>query len=452
MRALVYLRQSLDRTGLGAAVDRQREDCLKLCEERGWEVVGTFVDNDVSASSAKPRPSYTRMLEAVSRGEAEIVVAWHVDRLTRKITDLESLIELAQRTGLRIATVTGDLDLSTDAGRLVGRILASVARGEVERKGARQKRAQQQAAQQGRPAGGRRAFGYDSKGMTINEAEAKHVRAAFSEVLRGASLKGIARDWNERGLATTAGNPWRHDNVREVLKNPRYAGLRAYRGEVVGPAVWPALIDGETHAAAAALLSLPERRTTATTARKYLLPGLALCWKCGSDVATGHTRHGKRVYVCRAHKCISRKAGPVDELVQAVMVERLSRLDALDLLTTQDGPDLTAKRAQAQAIRDRLDDLATGLEEGILTLAAVRRSSDRLRAEIEAVETQINDGTHADVLTSIVTAADVRTAWVAADLQQKRAAVDALMVVTLLKPERGTREFDPESVRIEWRC
>ena len=49
--------------------------------------------------------------------------------------------------------MTGDLDLSTDAARLVGRILASVARGEVERKGARQKRAQQQAAQQGRPAG-----------------------------------------------------------------------------------------------------------------------------------------------------------------------------------------------------------------------------------------------------------------------------------------------------------
>src|SRR5690349_18353658 len=118
-RAFVYLRQSLDRTGSGAAVERQREDCLKLCAERGWEVAQVFVDNDVSASSRKPRPEYGRMLEAVEVGGAEVVVAWHVDRLTRRLTELEELIDLAQRTGLRIATVTGDVDLSTDAGRLV---------------------------------------------------------------------------------------------------------------------------------------------------------------------------------------------------------------------------------------------------------------------------------------------------------------------------------------------
>src|SRR3954449_11592874 len=105
MRAFVYTRQSLDCTGVGAAVDRQREDCRKLCGERGWDIVQEFTDNDVSASSSKPRPAYTRMLAAIEAGEAEVVVAWHVDRLTRKITDLEHLIEVAQRTGLRIATV-----------------------------------------------------------------------------------------------------------------------------------------------------------------------------------------------------------------------------------------------------------------------------------------------------------------------------------------------------------
>jgi site-specific DNA recombinase len=392
------------------------------------------------------------MLEAIEAGDADMLVAWHVDRLTRKLTDLEHLIEVAQSTGLRIATVTGDLDLSTDAGRLVGRILASVARGEVERKGARQKRAQQQAAQQGRPAGGRRAFGYSRDGTTVNEAEARYVREAFSEVLTGASLKSIAKQWNDAGLVTTAGNPWRHDNVRGVLRNPRYAGLRAYRGAVVGPATWKPLVDEETHAAALALLSLPERRTTTSTARKYLLPGLALCWKCGSDVATGHTRHGRRVYVCRAQKCISRKADPVDELVEAVMLERLSRPDAADLLTVHAGPDLAVKRGQVQAIRERLDDLATGLEEGVLTLTAVRRSSDRLRAEQTKIEAEINDSTHADVLTSLVAAPDVRKAWEAADLQQKRGAIEALMTITLLKPERGQRDFDPASVLIEWKA
>lgn len=503
MRAFIYLRQSLDRTGSGAAVERQREDCLKLCAERGWQVAHTFVDNDVSASSRKPRPEYRNMLESVEQGGAEVVVAWHIDRLTRRLTELEELIELAQRTGLRIATVTGDVDLSTDAGRLVGRILASVARGEVERKGARQKRAQQQAAEQGRPAGGRRPFGYASDGVTVNDPEARHVRQAYADVMHGASLKSIARRWNEAKALTTAGNEWSHSTVRNMLKNPRYAGLRTYRGEVVGPATWPALVDSDTFEAVRAILSVPERRTTLTTARKYLLPSLALCWKCGSDVATGHTRHGKRVYVCRANKCISRKAEPVDawiqggriervlrfdkqspadqsalarlredpsvsvvderetsrevsmrvvETLRGVVVERLSRPDAADLVSPSDSDELRTLAAKAAGIRERLDDLATGLEEGLLTLAAVRKSSERLRDELGRVEAAIASAARADSLGPLVAAHDVGAAWEGLDIAQRRQVVDALMTVTLLKPESGRRDFDPESVRIDWRA
>jgi site-specific DNA recombinase len=460
MRAFVYLRQSLDRSGSGAAVDRQREDCLKLCKERGWEVVRVYTDNDVSASSTRPRPDYTRMLEAVEHGEAEILVAWHVDRLTRKITDLEHLIELAQRTGLRIATVTGDLDLSTDAGRLVGRILASVARGEVERKGARQKRAQQQAAQQGRPAGGRRPFGYDSDGMTVRKVEADELRGAYRTLLEGGSLKGIARRWNDAGITTTMGNRWSHSTVRNTLKNPRYKGVRTYGGEEVGPAVWPALVDADTFDAARALLALPDRLTTTATARKYLLPGLARCW-CGSDVATGRTRRNKRTYNCRASKHLSRAADPIDALIaggvidgietRGIVVERLSRPDVLELLTEPTTPDLSVYRAQAQAIRDRLDDLATGLEEGVLTLAAVRRSSDRLRAQLAEVEAKTRTAVHADVLGPLVTAQDPEAVWRGYDLKQKREVIDALMTITLLAPKRGRQAFDPDTVDIKWK-
>lgn len=463
MRAFVYLRQSLDRTGAGAAVDRQREDCLKLCADRGWDPVQVFVDNDVSASSRKPRPAYTKMLAAIERGEADVVVAWHIDRLTRKLTDLEHLIDLTQNTGLHVVTINGDIDLSNDSGRLVGRILASVARGEVERKGARQKRAQQQAAEEGRPAGGRRAFGYESDGQTIRESEAAYLRAAYTDLVHGASLKSISRRWNDAGALTSAGNEWNHSTVRRTLKNPRYAGLRTYRGEVVGDATWPALIDRETFEAAQALIAMPGRRTTTNTARKYLLPSLALCWKCGSDVATGHTRHGKRVYVCRRNKCISRKADPVDALiaggdidgvhVRGLVVERLSRPDAADLLSDPSEDDsVRVARVQADAVRQRLEDLATGLEEGLLTLNAVRKSSERLHAELNALEATISAGVRVDVLRPLVGAADVETAWNGYDLAQRRQVIDALMVITLLRPERGVRAFDPESVQIEWKA
>jgi Resolvase, N terminal domain len=53
MRAAIYLRQSKDREGNELAVDRQREDLLKLCAARGWSTA-EYMDNDFSASVRMP--------------------------------------------------------------------------------------------------------------------------------------------------------------------------------------------------------------------------------------------------------------------------------------------------------------------------------------------------------------------------------------------------------------
>ncbi|MCV7259523.1 recombinase family protein [Mycobacterium shimoidei] len=72
-RAAVYLRISSDPTGQQQGVTRQREDCLKLCADRGWTPV-EFVDNDVSASSGKKRPAYERMLDDVREAPSDQTV------------------------------------------------------------------------------------------------------------------------------------------------------------------------------------------------------------------------------------------------------------------------------------------------------------------------------------------------------------------------------------------
>jgi DNA invertase Pin-like site-specific DNA recombinase len=128
--AAVYARQSKDRL---QGIKAQVADCSALCGLRGWNIRAVITDNDVSASKAKPRPGYTKLLGMIERGEIGAVVVSHVDRLLRKLTDLEHLIEMAEKHKVAVVTVSGDLDLSNDAGRTVGRILAVVARGEVER-------------------------------------------------------------------------------------------------------------------------------------------------------------------------------------------------------------------------------------------------------------------------------------------------------------------------------
>ncbi len=51
VRAVLYLRQSLDPSGAGAAVERQRIDCRALATGQGWTVIDEYVDNDTSATA-----------------------------------------------------------------------------------------------------------------------------------------------------------------------------------------------------------------------------------------------------------------------------------------------------------------------------------------------------------------------------------------------------------------
>src|SRR5262245_25765255 len=104
---------------------------MKLAEARGWRVVAEYIDNSVSATTGV-RPRWRKMLHDAERGSFEVIIAWALDRLTRSVKDMELLVDLAERTGVRVVTVNGDIDLTNDQGRLVGRILSAVARGEIE--------------------------------------------------------------------------------------------------------------------------------------------------------------------------------------------------------------------------------------------------------------------------------------------------------------------------------
>ena len=137
VRAGVYARISSDREGDNLAIGRQVDDCVELAARKGWEVVDRFVDADISAYSGKRRPEYRRLLEEIEAGSVEAVVVYRADRLHRHPRELEDFIDLCQRTRTKLATVTGDMDLSTHEGQLIARITGAVARNESDVKSQR---------------------------------------------------------------------------------------------------------------------------------------------------------------------------------------------------------------------------------------------------------------------------------------------------------------------------
>src|SRR5690606_15347013 len=119
----------------------------------------------------------------------DALVARHLDRLLRSMGDLERLLDAIEAAPKPVQVVLiegGHLDLSTASGRVVARVLASIAAGESEMKSERVSQARRREAHAGK-AHGPLGYGYDADQQIIPE-EAAIIREVAQRLLDGATL------------------------------------------------------------------------------------------------------------------------------------------------------------------------------------------------------------------------------------------------------------------------
>ncbi|MER7589341.1 recombinase family protein [Micromonospora sp. NPDC127501] len=500
MRAAIYLRISKDKSGEAEGVERQAEDCRALIDVKGWTLVETFTDNDKSATSGRRRPDFEALLQAVERRAVDVIVSWNADRLYRTPADRLRVVEACREHGVSLHPVRGTgIDMTTPNGRMLAGMLGEMAWAEVENKSDRQRRANRQAADKGKPwMTGPRPFGYDRRDGNLlpHETEAPLVRDAFALITSGASLNSVTKMLNRAGARTSLGNEWRHNNVRVMLLNPLYAGLRAYaempplgsklsarsrppvEKRKLTPGTWEALVPEDVWRASLAVLRDPARTTNIGnfSAVRHLGSNLFRCARCEDQVGTeadakrsgqpvmgvNYTNprrsgeQGHRIYKCkRCHA--SRRADPIDEFVGKVFAARLDRDDIADLVAVEaeSGPDIADLRREAGELRARLDVLVEMFDKDEMTrdqfTAANRRARDRL-AEVEG---QLTDAGRGDVLASL-RGPGAGQRWLTADDIQWRRAVLAALVEVALNPAKSGRpkkgeQLDPTTVEFRWR-
>ena len=259
VRAACYCRISSDPKDKREGVDRQREDTAILCEIKGWQAAGVYIDNDRSASNGKHRPEWERLLADIEAGKIDAVAAWDQDRVNRMMGEFVSYRKLFVKRGILLATSNnGDIDLCTPTGVLTATIKTAVTEHEISMMKIRMRRAARQKAERGQPKW-KRAFGYLGDTYQLDPHTAPLVKQAYAAMLAGSSLRDIARMFNDAGAYGLTGRPWTPSTVSLFLRKPRNAGLRAHNREIVGKGTWPALVDESTWRAAQSMLNAPGR-------------------------------------------------------------------------------------------------------------------------------------------------------------------------------------------------
>lgn len=187
----------------------QNEAGQRLAIERWLESNG--IDNAVwyverETGDTLDRPAFDKLRKAIYAGTVRTVVCWKLDRLSRKMRDgINILCDWCER-GLRVVSVTQQIDFSGTIGRMVASLLFAVAEMEQETRRERQAAGIQAAKEAGKHWGGStkgRRCGttteqYDAalrlygEGMPVAQI-ARTVQVSGRTILRWAKSAGVDR-------------------------------------------------------------------------------------------------------------------------------------------------------------------------------------------------------------------------------------------------------------------
>ncbi|ANT41055.1 DNA invertase [Streptomyces phage Nanodon] len=334
-----------------SGVKRQLKVNGLISQARGWQLHDrVYVDNHLSAyKSHVVRDAFEDLLEDLASGVVDGIICYNLDRLARQVKDLERVIAIydaGRKAGRQMyfATNEGSIDLSSDDGITLARIMVAFANKASRDTARRVALKHQEIRDEGRNVGGGRPFGWDwkfegNREHVLNPVESAAIREAAEGLIAGTqTFRGVVRDWTERGFTTPRGRHWTPQAVKGVMRSPRLAGWLVHKGQIAvhsrtgglvraqAPAI---LTDEEYEALLVATETTRSRYTAASGRNKYLLSGIVRCAECGARLV-GNRRTDKHFYyACRVGGGLNREGGAACGKVTAsgfeldLMVEEL---------------------------------------------------------------------------------------------------------------------------------
>ncbi|MGW1637654.1 recombinase family protein [Streptomyces lavendulae] len=484
----VVIYDRLSRLFAEEAPDHRIAACRAYAKQRGWKVVHVATDTNVSgASRLEDRPGMREVLSWLPR--VDYVLASKLDRYARSVLEFQRLLDAAKSTNTTV--ITADGVVSPENASIIINVLAAFAEYERDMIKGRITDSKKYFKARGNHLGGLAPYGYavsgpvNDKRWVIDEAAAAVIRDCADRLINhGASLTGLARDLNERGILPPAdharardgrkvrGNKWHLTTLRDVLYTPAVRGWLvqavpgAKRSAVTNQPVLdaegrpvsagPEILDGETWAAVRAVIDGKARGRGSERVGKALLLHVACCSECGGPMyRQRRSVDGKdySTYVCRKgmgkrgiHRPNVITAHYLEDMVAADFVRRFGR-GVLKKWTEPDGSavlQLSEVTTQIERLAGNLAQLepnGTAARLVIGQLTALEKRQAELRAEADHSEGRWVDAG--------VTVAD---AWSRRDDEGRRSLLADLGTRVVVRPATpgAPKRFDPTRLTLDY--
>ena len=239
-RCVLYARLSVTKEE-SVSIARQLQSCRRYAEARGWEVIGEFIDDGVSATANRPedRNGWAALLSVT---DFDAVIIWKVDRLARRVLDFLHADEALQKRGAGLVAVEDPIDMTSPQGRAFAVMLAVFGEMEAEAIRARVRAARAQLLKDGRWAGGGVPFGYqsapnpDGPGWVLVKDSVRQpwLTEIVRRALDGSTVNAITTWLTSAGAPLPEGSmarrksdstAWNRQTVDGILRNPVLAGM-----------------------------------------------------------------------------------------------------------------------------------------------------------------------------------------------------------------------------------
>ena len=409
-RAGIYIRVSTeDQAREGFSLGEQEEKLRQLCRYKDFDVYNVYKDAGISAKDMEHRPQFQKMLEDMKSGKINYIVAYKLDRVTRSVRDLETLISTLEQYHCYLVCDRDDINTETANGRFFVRMLTVLSQLEIEIVSERTKFGMTGAIKAGHIPGSCPLGYYRDKDKVcrVDHATKDIVLRIFNMYLEGKSYQTIANILDKEKVLYPEKKKWIDSTIKRIIHNRVYVGdFERYKYDsdketelymdVVEPIISRAMWEEvQNHT------SINQRSFSRD--RVYIFFQKLICPECGNIMTCKGSGGEKKKYVY--YHCTNCKTYFREDLIEDCLIEYILDLIEYDynvnkffypILAEKKNSQTKELEEQIKKLKEQKDRLKKAYMSGVIELEDVKEDFKLIDDKLSKLENQKIDALDVD--------------------------------------------------------